>query len=113
MARQSRQGTDHQTGAIRSPRRRNRSRADLPCPQSAAGVLMPSILSFGEIAVDVTFKDIKNVHLSVHPPFGSVRVAAPNRMRLDQIRLFVISKLMWIKEQQRELREQERETPRD
>jgi len=72
-----------------------------------------SSITLGEIAVDVTFKDIKNVHLSVYPPFGSVRVTAPRRMRLDQIRLFVISKLAWIKEQQRKLREQERETPRD
>jgi len=74
---------------------------------------MSSILSFGDIAVGVTFKDIKNVHLSVYPPFGSVRVTAPRRMRLDLIRLFVISKLVWIKEQQRKLCEQERETPRD
>ena len=34
-------------------------------------------------------------------------------MSLDTIRLFAISKLAWIKQQQRKLRNQERETPRE
>ncbi len=34
-------------------------------------------------------------------------------MNLDTIRIFVISKLGWIKQEQRKLREQERETPRE
>ena len=65
------------------------------------------------IAVDVVFKDIKNVHLSVYPPTGRVRISAPARMKLDTIRVFAISKLGWIKRQQKKLREQERETPRE
>jgi predicted metal-dependent hydrolase len=67
----------------------------------------------GEIAVDVVQKDIKNIHLSVHPPAGKVRIAAPLRMDLDTIRVFAITKLGWIKSQQKKLREQERETPRE
>jgi predicted metal-dependent hydrolase len=74
---------------------------------------MPTILELGEISVDVVLKDIKNVHLSVHPPTGRVRLAAPQRMNMDAIRLFAISKLGWIKTQQRKLTEQERETPRE
>src|SRR6266545_535345 len=74
---------------------------------------MLSQLQLGDIAVDVVLKDIKNVHLSVHPPTGRVRVAAPSRMSLDTIRVFAISKLDWIRQQQRKLREQERETPRE
>src|SRR5881296_4646332 len=70
-------------------------------------------ITLGDIAVDVILKDIKNVHLSVHPPIGRVRISAPKRMRLDTIRVFAISKLAWIKQQQRKLREQERETPRE
>jgi len=70
-------------------------------------------LNLGGIPVDVTFKRIKNVHLSVYPPNGSVRISAPERMSLDTIRVFAISKLGWIKQQQRKLREQERETPRE
>lgn len=34
-------------------------------------------------------------------------------MKLDTIRVFAISKLAWIKQQQRKLREQERETQRE
>lgn len=67
----------------------------------------------GDIAVDVVQKDIRNIHLSVHPPAGKVRIAAPLRMDLDTIRVFAITKLAWIKSQQKKLREQERETPRE
>ena len=72
-----------------------------------------SQIHLGDIAVDVVLKDIKNVHLSVHPPTGRVRISAPKRMRIDTIRVFAISKLAWIKLQQRKLRDQERETPRE
>jgi predicted metal-dependent hydrolase len=69
--------------------------------------------SIAGIDVVVTFKDIKNVHLSVNPPSGAVRIAAPTRMNLDTIRVFAISKLAWIKRQQKKFREQEREPPRE
>jgi predicted metal-dependent hydrolase len=65
------------------------------------------------MAVEVVQKDIKNIHLSVYPPDGKVRVAAPLRMEIDIIRVYVISKLGWIKQQQKKLREQLRETPRE
>ena len=67
----------------------------------------------GDMAVDVVRKDSKNVHLSVHPPTGRVTIAAPTRMTLDTIRVFAISKLAWIRQQQRKLQAQERETPRE
>jgi predicted metal-dependent hydrolase len=70
-------------------------------------------LTLGEIEVDVVLKDIKNVHLSVYPPTGRVRISAPERMSLNTIRVFAISKLGWIKQQQQRLRAQERETPRE
>ena len=37
---------------------------------------MVSQIKLGDIPVDVVLKDIKNVHLSVHPPTGRVRIAA-------------------------------------
>jgi predicted metal-dependent hydrolase len=74
---------------------------------------MATQVHLGDIAVDVVLKDIKNVHLTVHPPFGKVRIAAPERMSLDTIRVFAISKLDWIKHQQRKFQEQDRETPRE
>lgn len=57
---------------------------------------MVTQLRLGDIAVDVVLKDIKNVHLSVYPPTGRVRISAPRRMSLDIIRVFAISKLGWI-----------------
>ncbi|HDQ00167.1 MAG TPA: M48 family peptidase [bacterium] len=70
-------------------------------------------IRLGDIDIDVVYKDIKNVHLSVYPPAGKVRISAPLRMDLDTVRVFAISKLGWIKKQQTKLREQEREAPRD
>ena len=74
---------------------------------------MAARLNLGGVAVDVVFKDIKNIHLSVYPPTGRVRTSAPARLKLDTIRVFAISKLGWIKRQQRKLRGQQRETPRE
>ena len=74
---------------------------------------MRDVLNLGELHAEVTRKAIKHVHLSVLPPVGKVRVAAPQGMPLDTVRLFVISKLAWIRSQQRKLQSQERETPRE
>jgi len=74
---------------------------------------MDSQIELGGIKVTVTFKNIKNVHLSVYPPEGRVRVSAPSHMNEDTIRVFLISKLDWIKKQRQKISEQERETPRE
>jgi predicted metal-dependent hydrolase len=70
-------------------------------------------IELGDIAINVVQKNIKNVHLSVYPPNGRVRISAPLRMNLENIRIFAISKLAWIKQQQQKLRSQEREVPRE
>lgn len=70
-------------------------------------------LQLGRLHADVVRKDIKHVHLSVYPPDGRVRISAPLGMALDTIRIYAITKLDWIKAQQRKLRSQERETPRE
>jgi len=70
-------------------------------------------IELDDIKIDVVFKDIKNVHLSVYPPNGRVRIAAPLRMNADTIRAFAISKLSWIRQQQEKIQAQERETPRE
>jgi len=74
---------------------------------------MAETIELGDITVEVVQKDIRNVHLSVYPPMGRVRISAPAHMSLDTIRVFAISKLGWIKQQQQKLQEQERETPRE
>ncbi len=72
---------------------------------------MPQI-DVGDLRIEVVRKDIKNLHLSVLPPEGQVRIAAPRNMNLDAIRIFAISKLTWIRTRQRRMRAQDRETPR-
>jgi predicted metal-dependent hydrolase len=74
---------------------------------------MVTTIELGKITVDVVKKDIKNVHLSVYPPTGKVRISAPLRMNLNTIRVFAISKLGWIKQQQKKINGQEREPPRE
>lgn len=70
-------------------------------------------LTLGNIDIEVEQKDIKNIHLSVYPPNGRVRIAAPERMDLDTIRVFAISKLQWIRSQQEVLQNQDREPKRE
>lgn len=73
---------------------------------------MTTQLQLGSVRIDVVQKDIKNMHLSVHPPHGRVTIAAPQRMKLDAIRVFAISKLQWIKRQQKKQQAQPRLSPR-
>jgi len=70
-------------------------------------------IKLGNICLDVVQKDIKNIHLSVYPPTGRVRIAAPLRMDLDAVRVFAISKLGWIRKHQDKFRNQSREAPRE
>jgi len=72
---------------------------------------MPEI-EFADVTADVVLKDVKNIHLSVYPPDGDVRIAAPTHMDMDVIRVFAISKLPWIRREQKKLREQRRESKR-
>lgn len=74
---------------------------------------METQITLGGISVDVVKKDIKNVHLSVHPPTGRVRISAPQQMSVETIRVFAVSKLAWIKQHQEKIQTQERETPRE
>lgn len=73
---------------------------------------MTEKIQLGEIAIAVQRKDVKHVHLSVHPPDGRVTLSAPTATRLEVARAYAISKLGWIREQQQRLAKQARETPR-
>jgi len=63
--------------------------------------------------VQVRRKNIKNLHVGVYPPEGHVRVAAPLSISDDAIRLAVVTRLPWIKRQQRQFQNQERQSRRD
>jgi len=73
---------------------------------------MSEVIELGDISITVTRKEIKNVHLSVHPPSGRVTMSAPKGTRPEVARAYAISKINWIREQQEKLRNQARETPR-
>lgn len=62
-----------------------------------------------DITVDVVRKDIKNMHLAVYPPTGRVRIAVPLRINDEAVRLFVISKIAWIRRHQRNFEGQDRQ----
>jgi hypothetical protein len=67
----------------------------------------------GNITVEIRKKNIKNLHLRVHPPEGSVRISAPSSMDLNTIRGFAVSKLGWIKKHQARLKKQVREVSKE
>jgi len=65
------------------------------------------------IDIDVIYKDIKNLHIGVYPPMGRVRVAAPERLNDDHVRLAVVQRLPWIKKQRAQLQAAERQSERE
>lgn len=69
-------------------------------------------LTVAGLGVEVIYKDIKNLHISVYPPMGRVRVAAPHRLNEEAIRLALIQRLPWIKTQRQQLQDAERQTER-
>ena len=66
-------------------------------------------LTIGSVEVEVKFKPIKNLHLSVHPPYGKVTVSSPEFFDLEKVRVYLITKLGWIKREQKKIATQERE----
>lgn len=64
------------------------------------------------IPVEVARKAIKHLHLAVHPPDGHVRISAPQRLDDEAIRLAVISRLPWVRQQQAAYEEQPRQSER-
>jgi predicted metal-dependent hydrolase len=73
---------------------------------------MTVTIHLGDIIIAVNRKAVKNVHLSVHPPDGHVTLVAPTGTRLEVVRAYAISKLGWIRKQQKKLEDQARQTPR-
>lgn len=69
-------------------------------------------IEISDFTIDIERKSIKNMHLSVYPPSGRVRIAVPLNIDDEAVRLFAISKLAWIKKNQRKFKEQERQSPR-
>jgi len=70
-------------------------------------------LTVAGLDVDVIYKDIKNLHISVYPPVGRVRVAAPRATGEDTIRLAIVQRLPWIKRQREQLQKAHRQSRRE
>lgn len=70
-------------------------------------------LTIRGLEVDVVYKDIKNLHIGVYPPVGRVRVAAPERLDDEHVRLAVIQRLPWIKKQRAQLQAANRQSERE
>lgn len=71
------------------------------------------VVRIGEIDVELNRRDIKNIHLSVLPPNGKVRLSIPHDTSEQKIRLAIVNKLAWIKKQQADFAGQERQSIRE
>lgn len=71
------------------------------------------ILIVSGIPVEVTRKNIKNLHLAVYPPNGRVTVSAPEPMSLEAIRVAVVVRLAWVKRNQKQIALALRQSPRE
>ncbi len=72
-----------------------------------------SIIALNNIEIIVTRKHIKNIHLSVLPPNGLVKISAPIEITDDAILAFASSRLTWIRSQITNCKRQERESKRE
>ena len=70
-------------------------------------------ITIGYITLDLQRKEIKNLHISVLPPEGRVRVSAPLQLSDTAIRMAVVKRLAWIREQQADFAAQPRQSERE
>ena len=71
------------------------------------------VMEISGIKVEVIKKKIKNMHLSVLPPLGRVRISAPIGTSDETIKLFAIKKIGWIKKQIQKFESQPRQSERE
>jgi predicted metal-dependent hydrolase len=72
-----------------------------------------TLIQVRDLQIEVVRKEIKNLHLAVYPPDGRVRIAVPLRLDDEAVRLAVISRLGWIRRQQKSFAGQERQSKRE
>lgn len=68
-----------------------------------------NIITVENVDVELVRKNIKNIHLSVYPPDGRVRLAVPEKIDDEAARMFIVSKLPWIRKQRKKFRLQDRQ----
>jgi predicted metal-dependent hydrolase len=57
---------------------------------------MAETLILGGIAIEVAYKQVKRLRMTVYPPDGRVRISAPVNAGPGAVRNFALSKLPWI-----------------
>lgn len=72
---------------------------------------MQKNIQLNNISIKIIRKDVKNTHLSVYPPNGSVVLVTPKKTRHEVARAYAISKIHWIRSQQNRFKKQAREIP--
>ncbi len=65
-------------------------------------------ITLDDIEIEVVKKNIKNLNLSVHPPYGDVRLSVPKKMNDEEVKCFAMSKLDWIKKQRDKFKVQDK-----
>ena len=70
-------------------------------------------LQVRDIQIEVLSKDIKNLHISIMPPDGRIRVSAPLTMSEESVRLAIVSKLSRIRREQKSFAEYIRESKKE
>ena len=73
---------------------------------------MTETITLGELALTLVRKEVKHVHLTVHPPTGELTLVAPTGTRTEVARAYAISRLGWIRRQREQMAAQPRETER-
>ncbi|WP_033601665.1 M48 family metallopeptidase [Helicobacter pylori] len=70
-------------------------------------------LTLSDTHIVIEKKAIKHLHISVCPPNGSVHVSCPLTLNDEGLKLSLIKRLPWIKEQQRNFLNQNRQSQRE
>lgn len=59
-------------------------------------------MTINDIKVEIEYKKIKHIHLAVYPPDGRVHASVPEGTTDTAIRMFILSKWVWLLEKREE-----------
>lgn len=70
-------------------------------------------MQVAEFNIEVDYKPIKNMHLTVYPPDGRIRLSVPESMKEDEVSMMLYSRLDWLRSKVAEVQTQERQSDRE
>lgn len=70
-------------------------------------------MKVAELNIEVEYKPIKNMHLTVYPPDGRIRLSVPKETKEDEVSMLLYSRLDWLRAKVAEVQQQERQTERE